>query len=168
MDDEQFMLFEVGFGIAVSIVLFVSFYQNFSSVFPVGCNNNDILENQFTSAEYGYPNRMEGTPLFRCYGTDACYNQSSAYQTCLSNECYYLYYKNGQGDYVSVQNCISAPPQSVLNACKVVSPSNTADLFSCDQSTVVANNATVIENCDMSTPACVKGDSPYCPPCVGQ
>ncbi len=168
MDVEQFVLFEVLFGIVISVLLFFTFYQNFSAVLPVGCNNNDILENQFTSAQYGYPNRLEGTPLFRCYGTNACYNQSSAYQTCLSNECYYLNWHNGQGSYSAVQNCIAAPPQTVLSACRVVSPSNTADLFSCYQSTVIANNATMIGNCDMSSPVCVKGDSPQCPPCIGQ
>ena len=167
---EEFIWYEVILALIVSLVMFFIFYQNFSQVFPIGCNNNNVLENQFSQAEFGYPNRMEGTPLFRCYLTDACYSQATANQTCITNWCYYDNCVNGQcsGGTSTVVNCIAHPTQSILQNCKDLSPSNTAALESCGQSTMVANNATDIQNCDLSVPTCVSGDSKYCAPCIGQ
>lgn len=169
---EEFIWFEVVFSLVIALLLFLLFYQNFSSIFPVGCDstNGGLLYNQFTQARFGYPNKMQGTPLFRCYLTNACYNQATAEQTCITNWCYYLNFKNGVGDQATVQNCINNPTAypKVTQNCAVISPSNTAALMSCADSTIVANNATQIQNCDLSVPTCVSGDAPWCPPCVGQ
>ncbi len=167
---EEFIWYEVLFALVVALVVFFIFYQNFSEVFPVGCNNNNIIENQFTQAEYGYPNRMEGTPLFRCYLTNACYDQATANITCITNWCYYTLWTNGHGSDSAVQNCINNPSlyPNVIQNCKVLNPSNTAALESCQQSTIVADNATDIQNCDTSDPACITGDSPLCSSCLGQ
>ena len=168
---EEFIWYEVVFSLIIALVIFFVFYQNFAAAFPIGCNNNGILDNQFTVAEYGapYSNRLEGTALFRCYLTDACYSLSLANQTCIKNWCYYTYYTNGKGNPSDVANCIAAPSSTILQNCKDLSPSNTATLFSCDQSTMAANNATVIEGCDTSNPSCISGDNPiYCSVCQGQ
>ncbi|MCL5009896.1 MAG: hypothetical protein M1433_02895 [Candidatus Parvarchaeota archaeon] len=167
---EEFIWFEVVFALVVALVLFFIFYQNFSSIFPVGCdsNNGGLLYNQFTQARYGYPNKLEGTPLFRCYLTNACYDQATANQTCITNWCYYLNYVNGVGNQQAVQSCIANPPAKVLQNCAVISPSNTAALMSCSQSTIVADNSTNIEDCNLNVPTCIQGDAPWCPPCVGQ
>ncbi len=164
---EEFIWYEVILALVISLIMFFIFYQNFSSVFPIGCNNNNILENQFTQAQFGYPNRMEGTPLFRCYLTDACYAQATANTTCITNWCAYDNCVNGQCNS-NFQSCISNPPQSVLQNCKNLSPANTAALESCDQSTIVANNATDMQNCAINIPTCIPGDSKFCPPCIGQ
>jgi hypothetical protein len=164
---EEFLIFGVLFAVILSVLMFLMFDSSFSAALPIGCNNNNVLENQFTSAEYGYPNRMEGTPLFRCYDTDACYNQATAYNTCIKHWCYYTYWTNGHGSYSQVDSCISNPSQSIKNECSVISPSNTAALESCYRSTIVANNATQIQNCDTSSPVCVAGDSKYCSACQG-
>lgn len=172
---EEFIWYEVLLALIIALVMFFIFYQNFSSVFPIGCNpaSNGVLNNQFTQAESGTPNRMEGTPLFRCYLINACYAASTANSTCITNWCYYDNCVNGQcngGTSIGspVQNCIADPPQNVLQNCKDLSASNTATLFSCDQSTIVADNSTDIQNCDTSVPTCVSGDSTYCPECEGQ
>ncbi len=173
MDVEQFLLFEILVALIVGILMFFLFYQTFAAVFPVGCNNNGLIENQFSQAEFGTPNRMEGTPLFRCYGTDACYQNSTANQTCITNWCYYTLWKNGQGSVSAVQACISDPsayPTVLLN-CKSISPQNTAALQSCAQinPSVIANNATTIESCNTNIPTCIQGDdAAWCAPCVGQ
>ncbi len=170
VDTEQFVWYEVLFALVISLIMFFMFYQNFGAVLPIGCNNNNIIENQFTQAKYGTPNRMEGTPLFRCYLTDACYSQATANTTCITNWCYYTLWKNGQGSQTQVQNCIQNPaayPNVLLN-CKNLSPSNTAALESCQDSTMVANNATDIQNCAVNIPYCIPGDSKYCAPCIGQ
>ena len=165
---EEFIWYEVLFALIVALVVFFIFYQNFSEVFPVGCNNNNLVENQFTQAEYGTPNRLEGTPLFRCYLTNACYDQATANTTCITNWCYYDYWTNGHGSDSVVKNCIQNPPASVLQNCKILDPSNTAALESCQSSTIVADNATDIQNCDTSIPTCITGDSPDCSSCIGQ
>jgi hypothetical protein len=169
MDAEQFLFFEILLGIVVSLTMFFLFYGNYSSIFPVGCDSaTNLLQNQFTSAEYGYANRLEGTPLFRCYGTNACFNAATAQQTCIRHWCYYYNYINGKGSQIAVQNCIASPSSNITNACSTISPTNTAALESCADSTIIANNATDIQNCAINIPSCVAGDGPYCPPCVGQ
>ena len=169
MDIEQFFFFEILIGIVITLTMFFLFYGNYSSIFPVGCDSaTNLLQNQFTSAEYGYANRMEGTPLFRCYGTNACFNAATAQQTCIRHWCYYYNYVNGQGNQQNVQSCIASPNSTIVSACSIVSPTNTADLESCADSTIVANNATDIQNCAINVPACISGDGPYCPACVGQ
>ena len=168
---EEFIVFEVLLGIIVSLVVFLTFYNSFSSIFPVGCDSNsNVLENQFTQAEYGLPNRLEGTPLFRCYNENACYRQSTAYNTCVTHWCYYTLWKNGQGSYSQVQSCISDPSAYpvVADNCKSISTANTAALESCSRSTIIADNSTTIENCDINVPSCLPGDGPQCPPCQGQ
>jgi hypothetical protein len=166
---EEFILIGVVFAVIVIVVIFYVFLADFSPVFPVGCNNNNIIENQFTQAEYGYANRMEGTPLFRCYLTDACYDQATANQTCITHWCYYLSKQPGS-EVTNVQTCIQFPsayPQ-VIQGCRDLSPANTAALESCQKSTIVADNSTNIENCAINIPTCVAGDSKFCPPCAGQ
>ncbi len=163
---EEFIWYEVLFSLVVAVVMFFIFYQNFAQIFPVGCNNNNILENQFTQALSGTPNRMEGTPLFRCYLTNACYDQATANQTCIRNWCAYDNCVNGQCS-TGFQACLTSPSASVLQNCKILNPSNTAALESCQRSTIVANNATNIENCDTSIPSCISGDSKFCAPCAG-
>ena len=169
MDIEQFLFFEVLVGIVIALTMFFLFYNNYSSIFPVGCDSSTaVLQNQFTSAEYGYSNRMEGTPLFRCYDENACYNAATAEQTCIRHWCYYDYWTNGQGSTSQVESCMASPPANITSACSVVSPTNTADLFSCSESTRAVNNATDIQNCAINVPACISGDGPYCAACVGQ
>ncbi|EFD92939.1 MAG: hypothetical protein BJBARM5_0312 [Candidatus Parvarchaeum acidophilus ARMAN-5] len=169
MDVEQFLFFEILIGIVISLTMFFLFYGNYSSIFPIGCDSStNILQNQFTSAEYGYTNRMEGTPLFRCYLTNACFDAATAHQTCITHWCYYYNFVNGKGNQAAVQNCIGNPNSTIVSACSVVSPTNTADLESCADSTIVANNATDIQNCDISNPSCISGDGPYCPACAQQ
>ena len=169
MDVEQFFFFEVLVGIIITLTILSQFYGNYSSIFPIGCSTStNLLQNQFTSAEYGYANRMEGTPLFRCYNQNACFDVSTAQQTCIRHWCYYELWTNGQGDQQAVDACMASPPQNITNACSVISPANTAALESCSRSTVVANNATDIQNCAINVPSCIPGDGPFCPPCVGQ
>jgi hypothetical protein len=164
---EEFIWYEVLFALIIAVVIFFIFYQNFSQIFPIGCNDNNILENQFSQALYGTPNRMEGTPLFRCYLTDACYSQATANQTCITNWCGYENCINGNCKS-SFNTCVENPPISVLQNCKVLGPSNTAALESCQDSVMVANNATDIQNCAVDIPTCISGDSKYCAPCIGQ
>ncbi len=169
MDVEQFLFFEIIIGIVITLTMFFLFYNNFSSIFPIGCSSTtDLLENQFTSAEYGYQNRMEGTTLFRCYDENACFDAATAQQTCIRHWCYYDNWIDGQGSQSAVDNCMESPPANITSACSVVSPTNTADLESCSESTMVANNATDIQNCAINIPACISGDGPYCAPCVDQ
>ncbi len=167
MDVEQFLFFEVLLGIVIALTMFFLFYGNYSSIFPIGCDSStNILQNQFTSAEYGYANRMEGTSLFRCYDINACYNAATAQQTCVRHWCYYYNFVNGVGNEANVQQCIGDPNSTIISACSIVSPTNTADLESCADSTIVANNATEIQNCDLSVPSCISGDGPFCPACA--
>lgn len=167
---EEFIWYEVLFSLVIAVVVFFIFYQNFSGIFPIGCDpNSNILYNQFSQALSGGPNRMEGTPLFRCYLTNACYDQATANQTCITNWC--AYYNNNcvNGQCTpAFESCLSNPPPTVLQNCKVLGPSNTAALESCADSRMVANNATSIQNCAIDIPTCIAGDSKFCPPCAGQ
>ncbi len=164
---EEFIWYEVLFALIVALVVFFIFYQNFSEVFPIGCNNNNLVENQFSQALSGTPNREEGTPLFRCYLTNACYDQATANVTCITNWCAYDYCIDGKCSS-AFQTCVQSPTTSVLQNCKVLNPSNTAALENCDQSTIIADNSTDIQNCDTSIPTCITGDGPSCSSCVGQ
>ncbi len=161
---EEFILIGVLFAIVVAVIIFLEFSASFSAALFIGPNQNNLCENQFTAAQYGWPNRYEGTALFRSYLTDCCYNQQTAKSTCITHWCYYNY----SGNQNAALNCISNPPPGVLAACSNLSPSNTAALESCDKSTIVADNATQIQSCDISNPQCIPGDSKYCAPCLGQ
>jgi hypothetical protein len=135
----------VGIVFALVVILFgflMFEQQGAAAALPYGPNNNNLCENQFTHAEYGYPNRLEGTPMFPSY------------------MCYYAYPD-------SVQACEADPSgfPAVVSGCKVISPSNTAALESCYRSTIFADNSSYIENCAVNVPYCIKGESNLCPPC---
>jgi hypothetical protein len=161
---EEFIFYGILLAVVIAISMFFIFYENFSAAFPIGCDssNGGVLENQFTSAEYGLPNKMQGTPLFRCYDENACYDQATAYNTCITHWCYYTYWSDGKGSYSVVEGCIANPSTSIKNECAVISPSNTAALESCYRSTIVADNATQIQDCDTSSPVPVAGDASWC------
>ncbi len=153
----------VGIVFALVVILFgflMFEQQGAAAALPYGPNNNNLCENQFTHAEYGYPNRLEGTPLFPSYMTDCCFDIQTAYQTCVRHWCYYAYPD-------SVQACEADPSgfPAVVSGCKVISPSNTAALESCYRSTIFADNSSYIENCAVNVPYCIKGESNLCPPC---
>lgn len=162
---ESYIAYSVIFALVVTAIVFILFAtQGGTAALPYGQNNNNLCENQFTQAEYGYPNRLEGTPLFPSYMTDCCFDIQTAYQTCVRHWCYYAY----PG---SVATCEADPSgfPAVVSGCKTISPSNTAALESCDRSTVFADNSSYIENCAVNVPYCIKGESGnYCSPCVGQ
>ncbi|MCW1293225.1 MAG: hypothetical protein OH318_02425 [Candidatus Parvarchaeota archaeon] len=169
---EEYIFFAVIVPLIV-IILMIYLLQSsqLAAALPVGCSDNGILENQFTQAEYGLPNRLQGdTPLTRCFGINACYAKSLANSTCIRHWCYYYYYLQGLRNGTLSQAataCIQSPPIQVLNNCKDLSPLNPATLFSCYESTTVADNATMIESCAINVSVCIPGDGPFCPPCVG-
>lgn len=167
---EEYIFFAVLVPLIVFILMvFILESGPLSSALPVGCTDNGLLENQFTQAEYGYPNRLQGmTPFTRCYGVNACYAQSLANATCIRHWCYYYYYSHGYTGstlQAMAQACMSSPPSIIKQHCKDLSPLNPATLFSCYKSTTIANNATMIESCDVNSTSCLPGDGPYCPPC---
>ena len=173
---EGFLSWDIILPIVIIIISILMLYFSAGGIaayaLPVGPNDNNLCENQFTHAEYGWPNRLEGTSLFPSLLTDCCYDALTAKSTCITHWCYYnisQQYDGGNEVPYSqqnlVQSCISNPPKYILNQCSVISPSNTAALMSCDHSTILADNSTFIENCDISNPECLPGDSKYCPPC---
>lgn len=173
---EGFLVWDILLPIIIIIFMVLLLYFGFGgqallAALPVGPNDNNLCENQFTHAEYGWPNRLEGTSLFPSLLTDCCYDQATANATCIRHWCYY---EANNGNPVTTnsqvawaENCIEHPTSKILSECSVLSPSNTADLMSCYRSTMLADNSTVIENCNISSPICLPGDSKYCPPCVG-
>ncbi len=172
--------------IVIGLMFFVLQASQLSSALPVGCTDNGILYNEFTHAEsfaenggQALPDRLQGeTPFTRCYGINACYAKSLANQTCIRHWCYLSCYNSyiSSGSSYSIQQlasiisscaqtCIQDPSPSVKSNCRNLSPLNPATLFSCYESTNVANNATMIETCDASVPYCVPGDASFCPQC---
>ena len=163
---EEFILIGVFLAIVIAVLMFLIFESSFSSALGVGPNNNDLCENQFSHALSGYPNRQEGTPLFRGYLTDCCYNAATAYNTCKQNWCALLNCNDGTCN-TNFVNCVNYPNSTILHDCSNISSSNTAALESCIDSTIVANNATQIQNCDTSNPTCIAGDNQqYCTSCA--
>jgi hypothetical protein len=170
--------------IVVILMFFVLQSTPLAAALPVGCTDDGILYNSFTHAEsfaenggQAIPNRLQGeTPFTRCYGVNACYAKSLANQTCIRHwcylSCYNQYISSSSSPQIAArvisscaQSCMQNPTPLVKQNCKNLSPLNPATLFSCYESTALANNATMIESCDASVLYCVPGDAPFCPQC---
>jgi len=133
------------FTIAITIAMGWAFITNFGSSLPISCDRDNLCENQYTRARYGYDDRFEGT-MFSCMLTDCCYNNSEV----LSG--------------VSWELCMELNSDDVDLCRTLLASLNPEYLFDCVGSRSVCNEPNCYESCNYNG-ECEDGEFLLCEDC---